>query len=120
LIDSGAEENLIDKSTYDSFKFRPELIKSRVKLYVYNSNEPLQVLGEFSSQIGYDGECIVAKFIVTNGYSGCLLGHSTSRELDLYRTRQFNASESGVNSVSGNCDCLFKEFPNVFNDRIGK
>ena len=41
LIDSGADENLIDEATFDSWWPKPELRPTKVKMYAYEGREPL-------------------------------------------------------------------------------
>lgn len=118
LIDSGADDNVIDEATYNSWEVKPKLIAPTIKLYSYNSNEPLPVIGEFNSVVyGNDKQCS-GVFLVIRGRSGCLLSCDTSRRLGLFQTQAFSEINNVKNSNEDYKE-LFREFKSVFNDTIG-
>ena len=93
LIDSGASENVIDENTFSCLKKKPKLQTSSCKLYSYNIQRALEVLGEFSCRVSYDSRSLNANFKVIEGSAGNLLSFNTSRDLNLFRLPQFHCKQ---------------------------
>ena len=78
-----ASVNVIDEKTYNTWHQKPELTTSSLRIYAYNSHEPLHTLGKFSEMVSYNNKISNAEFYVIEGYSGNLLSYTTSEQLNL-------------------------------------
>eukprot|EP00795_Rhopilema_esculentum_P006556 gene6556-12053_t len=83
LVDTGASVNILDEETFSQIPSDPKLEKTTVKVYPYNSNSPVTLLGKFQATVETKKRITVATFYVTEGNSGSLLGSETSQELGL-------------------------------------
>ncbi|XP_065060965.1 uncharacterized protein K02A2.6-like [Rhopilema esculentum] len=83
LVDTGASVNILDEETFSQIPSDPKLEKTTVKVYPYNSNSPVKLLGKFQATVETKKRITVATFYVTEGNSGSLLGSETSQELGL-------------------------------------
>jgi hypothetical protein len=90
LIDSGAHDDVVDETTYNSWTEKPWLRKSKVRLFSYCANEPLRVLGEFDATIEANGHVCRPSVKAVSGSAGCLLSCFSSRRLGLFQTAAFN------------------------------
>ena len=73
LIDSGAQVNLIDQSTYDSLSTKPRLETCGGKLYAYQTDKPIPIKGQFQASVEANGHKTEARFKVVEGQAGNLL-----------------------------------------------
>ena len=85
LIDSGSTLNIMDEVSLQKLKKEPQLSDSKAKIFTYSSKEPLKLKGTFIAQIEAFGKETQAKFYVTEGSGGALLGQKTAEKLDLLR-----------------------------------
>ena len=85
IIDSGSTTNIIDFKTYKQLFSNILLEKSNANIYPYNATKKLPLNGYFKSSITANNKTILAKFFVTPGQGGCLLGQKTAVKLDLLR-----------------------------------
>ncbi len=83
LVDTGASVNVMDEKTFRQIPSSPILEKTSVKVYSYNSNNPVKLLGKFEATVETKKRITVATFYVTEGNSGSLLGSETAQELCL-------------------------------------
>ncbi len=121
LVDSGADEKIIDERTYEQVLKRPNLEQCQMKLFVFNSDKQLEVLGQFRAQvrIGRNEESVCFK--VVKGNPGCLLSYGTARRFGLFQTKAFSEIRYGrVAAVNDRYASLMERFNKVFNDKIGK
>ena len=81
LVDTGASINILDEETFSQIQSDPKLEKTTVKVYPYNSNSPLKLLGKFQATVETKKRITVATFYVTEVNSGSLLGSEISQEL---------------------------------------
>ena len=51
LIDTGSAANVVDQSTYESWKHRPTLVPCDARFYGYSASEPIEMLGQFDAVI---------------------------------------------------------------------
>ena len=65
-----ASVNVTDEKTYNTWHKKPELTTSNLRIYAYNSHEPLNTLGKFSEMVSYYNKISNAEFNVIEGYSG--------------------------------------------------
>jgi len=86
LIDSGSSLNLLDSNTYDRMCPKPKLVPTTIKIFGYNSEHSLPVLGTFQAEITtLWNKHQSSIFHVIKGSSGSLLGKETAEQLDLLR-----------------------------------
>ena len=85
-VDSGAEVNILNESTYQSMKPAPKLKQCSVKLKPYKS-KAIPVKGYFMAEITANGKIEKeAKIFVTHGSSGKnLLGRYTAFDLEILK-----------------------------------
>lgn len=81
LIDSGASINIIDESSFNHLKTKPQLHKSKAHIVAYGAQEAVQCLGTFSCRVRIGNAHTQAQFYVTRGSDGNLLGCETARAL---------------------------------------
>lgn len=121
MIDSGAEEVVIDEPTFARMRPSPKLSKPRSKLYPYGSNQPpLEQVGEFVATIQIDERASVEAVRVMKGNAGCILGHMAARRLGLYQSEMFGDLGRVMTVRSREADELARRYPTVFNDKVGK
>ena len=84
LIDSGAGSNVIDEETFRGLKKAPILKQARTKIYAFNSEQAIPVVGEFETWIELEGKTCKDEFIVVKGSPGNLLSFKTARRLDAF------------------------------------
>ena len=118
LIDSGANDNLIDEATYEAWPKKPKLNQSRARLHAYNSTDPLKIVGEFQAAIEVAGRKLKASIKVVGGCGGCILGFETARELGLFQGELFKPKVR-VAVVSDRYSELMREFSMVFTEKVG-
>eukprot|EP00112_Aurelia_sp_Birch-Aquarium-sp1_P015403 Seg3408.2 transcript_id=Seg3408.2/GoldUCD/mRNA.D3Y31 product="putative protein K02A2.6" protein_id=Seg3408.2/GoldUCD/D3Y31 len=85
LIDSGSTLNIIDETSLQKLKEEPQLANSKANIFTYLGKEPLKLKGTFIAQVEAFGKETQAKFYVTEGSGGALLGQKTAEKLDLLR-----------------------------------
>ena len=83
-VDTGAETNIIDESTFYSLNRRPLLKKCTFNLHVYGKKSPVKTLGEFNCTCKFKDIKSNEKFIITKGNYGNLLSYDTSVNLGKY------------------------------------
>ena len=85
LIDSGSTLNIIDQTTYEKLKTIPKLQNSTAKIFSYSGEVPLKLKGTFISTVQAFGRETKAKFYVTEGSSGAILGQKTAEKFNILR-----------------------------------
>ncbi|EDO32488.1 predicted protein [Nematostella vectensis] len=86
MADSGASINVLDEEDYRKLPKSAKLEQSGVKIFAYQSTNPLQVLGKFTAITASTTKNISARFYVVKGSGGSLLSWKTSQELNLLQT----------------------------------
>ena len=85
FIDTGASVNIVDEKTYK--KLGCSLVKSHTNIYAYGSDNPLSVLGKFTTKCAYGDASVNAEFFVVSTVDGQkggnLLSANTAKELKL-------------------------------------
>ena len=121
LIDSGAQENLLDYTSYLTFPVKLRLEQCRTKLYGYN-NQAISILGQFQADVetedGINGE---ATFKVVAGDSGNLLSFQTAKQLNLFEGKIFKSCNliTCDESEDSYADIL-QEYNDVLTEKIGR
>ena len=73
----------MDEVALQELKGEPQLSDSKAKIFTYSNKELLKPKGTFIAQIEAFGKETQAKFYVTEGSGGPLLGQKTAEKLDL-------------------------------------
>ena len=115
MIDSGARVNLLDETAYQQLK-KPTLSFTGARIHPYGCEDPLPILGKFTSTVTYQDSESIGTFYVVKGQHGSLLSYETATALGLLQV-QVNTLENN-NTMSR--DALKNEFKEVFTTEIGK
>ena len=84
LIDTGASVNVMGAKTFRQIKDRPRLYTSTtVRIYPYNSDEALPVLGTFDTTVTFKEHAIDTTFHVIDGDCDTLLSFHTASDLHM-------------------------------------
>ena len=84
LVDTGASVNVMDEKTFRQIPSNPKLEKTSVKVYPYNSNNPVKLLGKFEATVETKKRITVATFYVTEGNSGSTRFRNCTRIVSCY------------------------------------
>lgn len=82
MADSVSSINILDEQDYNKLSPRPSLEQTRIKVYPYQTETPLPVLGQFTSIVASE---TVKTFYVVKETSGSLLSWRTSTDLELLK-----------------------------------
>ena len=85
LIDSGSSANIIDEQTFNQIVNKPILRPCSTRIFPYNANTPLKLLGRFETIIECNNNKANASFFVLQGKAGSILGKDSAIKLDLLR-----------------------------------
>ncbi len=85
MADSGSSINILEERDYNKLSPRPTLERTRIKVYPYQTETPLPVLGQFTSIVASETVHRTETFYVVKGTSGSLLSWRTSTDLELLR-----------------------------------
>ena len=88
-IDSGSDKNVLSENNYNKIKKNVNLCKTNLKLYPYNSEIPIRLLGKFSATIQSKYKYDVSTFyVVKGGNSGIsLLSLQTAVSLGVIKVK---------------------------------
>ena len=64
LIDSGADNNIMDENTFRAFKDKVTLRRCSKAMYPYGMDKAIKVIGEFETEVRSNGKSCCAKFLV--------------------------------------------------------
>ena len=121
VIDSGAAANTITESSFQRLNPPPKLLPSQLELTTYG-NQQLRVKGEFETEVKTGGKTATIKFqVIEAGFSveDNLLGYKSAKNLGLFDLPIFRADIEAI-GIKHDYSGFFKQFPEVFNDGIGK
>jgi hypothetical protein len=85
MADLGSSINILDEQDYNKLSPRPSLEQTRIKVYPYQTETPLPVLGQFTSIVASETVNCTETFYVVKGTSGSLLSWRTSTDLQLLK-----------------------------------
>ena len=85
LIDSGSSINLIDEETYSKIIPKLTLTPSKSKIFAYQAQTPLKLLGEFNTVIQAGEQYTNVSITVIQGKGKSILSKTTAEKLDLLR-----------------------------------
>ena len=112
LIDSGAGVNIMDSETYNNINL--PLQDTSKKIFGYNADSPLPVLGKFSASVTskVTNTSADVQFYVIQGGEGNLMSYQTSTDLGLLHiVNSVSSSEASTN--------IIKQYDDRFHD-LGK
>ena len=124
IIDSGATCNIIDQNLWEYLKsenIKCESTKCHLNVYSYGSEDPLPVLGKFSTRVSV-GETNLddIEFIVMKGCGQALLGRATASALGVLKLGpNVQAVSKGVKPQSLREHEIFAKYPGCYTG-IGK
>ena len=89
LMDTGSATTIIDKETFKKIqkgKANIQLQKTKMKLFLYGAEKPLEVIGKFTTVLETNSKVAVCDvFVVNKSNSGNILGFSMCTELGLIK-----------------------------------
>ena len=101
IIDSGATVNIIDEPTYKNITNPPPLKQTTTRIFSYQSDNPIDLLGHFTANISCNNKTQNPKICVVKGRWGSLLGMTSAEALDVLRARP-SPSENIANIQTNN------------------
>ena len=112
----------MDEVTFNSLVTKPKLFETQTKLYSFNIEHALDIIGEFKAYIQLDNRICTASFKVVKGKPGNLLSFETSKQLNVFSSAIFrNGNEiDKCYNVDNFYDKLILDFKNVFTNKIGR
>ncbi|KAL1447852.1 hypothetical protein WDU94_005574 [Cyamophila willieti] len=84
-IDTGSSVNIIDESTYRRLKRRVELQHTDCKLFPYQSEQNLEVVGKFNTHVTFKNESVLAEIFVVQNRGQALMSSETATGLGLIK-----------------------------------
>ncbi len=113
VIDTGAGSNLISVESYNKMIDKPKLTPTSKRMYGFNSDEQIPILGTFETSITINNITKPTMFYVINNKlsSENLLGIKTLREFKIVEI---------MNHVATFTHCIKTKFRKLFEDRIGR
>ena len=95
LIDTGASVNVIDATQLDKLSPRPQLQRTKPRIDTYGGTEPIPFRGVIQVAVKSEGYFSQARFHVTEGSTGKLLGCHRIEDLGLvFFARQVHESHA--------------------------
>ena len=99
LIDSGCNLNILDEKVFHTLKPQPALTPSHTRIYPYQADKQLEVLGMFKTMLTVSDKSTHVKFYVVKG-KGALLGRPAAEKLGVLRVGPPVNEHATVASVS--------------------
>lgn len=81
LVDTGSPVYIIDEHALNQLAIKPQLDSCRTRFFGYTADEPIPVLGQFTSRMEYRGRSTPAAFIVVKGQHESLISFKTALDL---------------------------------------
>ena len=116
-LDTGADVNIMDRRTFQSLELTPRLEKMHTSIFAYGAQQPMQLLGKFSTRVAVNGVYKLIEFVVTDGLSGNLLSHKSAVELKIMGEIRCVNAVSVVDHAMAKWKGLF---PQAFTGLVGK
>ena len=113
MANSGATENILSKKDFDGLKEKPQLLKTKVKVYPYMSSKPLNLCGKLRVSVASDHLSSEETFYVAEGSSGSILSWITSQMLNLIKA--VNTVEQLPANFPPDVPHFLKDFPRLLN-----
>ena len=83
LVDTGTNLNIISSTTFKGLKTRPILLPTKVKAFGFHSRTVIPLMGEFTSEVKFFSQSIMARYLVLNGVADDIIGYSTATALGI-------------------------------------
>ena len=96
LVDSGADENILNESTFKSIERLVCLRPTTRSVFAYGESQPIPFLGEFTSEVSVSGVTVLAHFFVASGKQYNLLSFETARVLRVFQSSLFRVEAAAV------------------------
>ena len=115
LIDSGAGVNILDSETYNNINL--PLQDTSKKIFGYNADSPLPVLGKFSASVTskVTNTSADVQFYVIQGGEGNLMSYQTATDLGLLHiVNSVSSSEASTNIIKQYVTSHRKTYTNDF------
>ena len=84
LIDTGSPVNVFDEITFKKMKPKPTLYPCCTKYYGYTADTPINIIGQFITEVTVGNRCTKAAFVVIKGKNECLLSFRTAQQLKTF------------------------------------
>lgn len=84
-IDTGSSVNIISTAVFKQIKTSPRLIRGNDKIFPYNSNSMLPIMGKFTGKLKHNNKALEAVIFVIDSEAPSLLSFKTSMELGLIK-----------------------------------
>ena len=123
LIDSGADENIMDEVTFKSLGQNVSMKPSKRSVYPYGGSRAIPLLGEITCDVRMNERVCSACFTVVKGDHGNLLSYKTSCMLAAFENKLFHNTalpKTACNQVKGFYASLMAKYPEVFTYRVGR
>ena len=129
LVDTGAPINVINEYTFNALAHPPRLDVCNGNFYGVGSNKPIEVLGQFTTSITFNGRSTKAGFIVIRGTSRSLLCFASATKLGIVSICKEASVDEHVDGAIASLnasptprlslDELKAAFPSAFSVKLG-
>ena len=85
FIDSGCNLNVLNEQVFHTLKQQLVLTPSHTRIYPYQADKQLEVLGTFKTVLTISDNSTYVQFHVVKGKGGALVGRPAAEKLDLSR-----------------------------------
>ena len=122
MIDTGSKTNIMDEHTTNSLNWTKKIRPASTKAFGYNQHSQIDLIGELDTPIEWSNHTMMAKFLVTKGNGGSMLGYQTVIKLGIIQmNHKITLSKPPpINATDTFFDTLKSEYPKVFSGKIGK
>ena len=118
LTDSVSTLNIIDKSTYNQLHEAELLTPTYIKVYPYQTSNPLELEGKFNCSVTANGSTIPTTFDVIKSTGKCILGMNTSELLNLLRvgppTKQEVLQTTASTKLNPSTQQIINKYQDIF------
>ena len=102
IIDSGATVNIIDEPTYKNITNPPPSKQTTTRIFSYLSDNPIDLLGHFTTNISYNNKTQKSKIYVVKGKWGSLLGKTSAEALYVLRVGPSPSTPENIANIQTN------------------
>ena len=99
IIDS---VNIIDEPTYKNITNPPPLKQTTTRIFSYQSDNPIDLLGHFTTNISCNNKTQNSKIYVVKGKWGSLLGKTSAEALDVLRVGPSPSTPENIANIQTN------------------
>ena len=102
IIDSGATVNIIDEPTYKNITNPPPLKQTTTRIFSYQSDNPIDLLGHYTTNISCNNKTQNSKIYVVKGKWGSLLGKTSAEALDVLSVAPSPSTPENIANIQTN------------------